>query len=481
MLKLNLKAKRIVCILLALTVLSSPFISTAQGINWFTVSNKDLMFFENGECELGRFSLTSVLAFILDKPGINGNRIYTTSVIFRVVGSVLQSLFGSAFSKFFLTSTCRFQEPFKVYREVGLYYEIEYMGKTCYILKSSVELIETQQVAMTASRHDIYAGQSKPLTLKDETEFSKYTWSSSNASVAQYDAASKKVIAKSAGTATIMGTYENKCAYCTVTVIKRWQQTFDAVATENIAFKVGPSNTENNRFTVPKNTQISVRGNVGKWLYIKCTYKQIDYYGFVHYNGSNLSTQTSDSTKGDMLYYATLGWRFPVMDTSNYNYISSPYGPRSVSPQRHVGIDIVGKTSGTIEGKEVVAACSGTVRSTGSSDKMGNYISITTDYVDPTTGNKLVIVYMHLSEIPQYNNNTSVTQGQCIGTAGNTGNSGGAHLHFDVNNENAVCSNSRSGYAYKHSINPMFFFISQSVILKQCSSPNGLYWPGIEE
>lgn len=476
---LKTKFNRIFSILLILTLIFNLSSTTVQGTGIFDLFNKELMFFEGGECELGRFSVLSVFAYILDKPGITGNRIYTTSVLFRVLGVCLQTVFGSTFANSILISTFSFQEPFRVYKENSLYYRIEYMGKTGYILKTSVELIETQQVAMTKSKLDIYAGQSKSLTLNDETDFSKYTWSSSNSNVAHYDSSNKKVVAKNPGSTTIMGIHGNKCAYCTVHVIKQWQQSFNATAKADIMFKKGPANTENNFFTIPKDTKITVYGNTAKWLYIKCIYRQVDYYGYVYYNGSNLTTGTSDSTKGDMLDYATLGWRFPVKDLS-YNYISSPYGPRGGNSPRHVGIDIVGKTSGLINKKEVVAACDGTVLSVGSSKTMGNYISITTNNVDPVTKNNLVIVYMHLNEVPQYNNNAPIEKNEPIGFVGSTGNSSGPHLHFDVNNENAICSISKSGYAYKHSINPIYFFISQNVILQQCSSPNGLYWPGIE-
>ena len=475
----NHKSKCILCIFLIFITLCNILSTSVQGNNAPNSIDKSLMFFEKEECELGKFSTLSIIAQILDKPGIKGNVLYTTTVLYRVFGLCFEAFFGSTFADYILVSMFSFQEPFKVYGESGLYYRIEYMGKTGYILKTSVELIETQQVVMTNSKLDIYAGQKKSLSLKDETEFSKYTWSSGNSSVAYYDSVNKKVVARNPGSTTIIGMYGNKCAYCTVHVIKKWQQSFNAVAKSDIAFKKEPGNTENSLFTIPKDTKIIVYGNIGKWLYVKCTYKQVDYYGYICYNGSNLTTGTSDSTKGDMLDYATLGWRFPVKDLS-YNYISSPYGPRGGNPPRHVGIDIVGKTKGLINEKEVVAACDGTVLSVGSSTAMGNYISITTNNVDTVTKNNLVIVYMHLNEVPQYNNNAPIEKNQPIGFVGSTGNSSGPHLHFDVNNENAICSNSKSGYAYKHSINPMYFFIYQSVILQPCSSPNGLYWPGIE-
>ncbi len=251
------KVKRIFCILLVFTLIFNLSSTAVQGAGIFDLFNKELMFFEGGECELGRFSAVSLLAFILDKPRINGNIICATSVFFRLLGQYLQTVLGSDFSKYVL-SVFNFQEPFKVYKSKGLYYRIEYMGKTGYILKTSVELIETQQVAMTASKLDIYAGQSKPLTLKDETEFAKYTWSSSNSSIAYYDAVNKKVVAKNSGSTTLMGIYGNKCAYCTVHVIKQWRQSFNATAKADITFKKGPANTENNLFTIPKDTQITI-------------------------------------------------------------------------------------------------------------------------------------------------------------------------------------------------------------------------------
>lgn len=93
-----------------------------------------------------------------------------------------------------------------------------------------------------------------------------------------------------------------------------------------------------------------------------------------------------------------------------------------------------------------------------------------------------------------------LSQGYTIGYVGNTGNSGGYHLHFETNNQNASIddgSTARDYYAYL--INPLFFFTNQNnnfiigtkndklnnddkiIIDKTCStvvSYFGAYWYG---
>ncbi len=86
----------------------------------------------------------------------------------------------------------------------------------------------------------------------------------------------------------------------------------------------------------------------------------------------------------------------------------------------HLGIDIAAG-----EGAPVYAADSGVVTiASGVSSGYGNVIMI--DH-----GNGFVTLYAHLS---QFNVKPcqGVTVGQLIGLAGNTGNSSGAHLHFEV-------------------------------------------------
>lgn len=106
----------------------------------------------------------------------------------------------------------------------------------------------------------------------------------------------------------------------------------------------------------------------------------------------------------------SLGW--PADD---HTLSGNPYGPG------HLGIDISAP-----EGANVYAAGAGvvTMAQVGSNYGYGNVVQI--DH-----GNGWVTVYAHLSQI-----NVTVCQivgqGELIGLSGNTGNSIGAHLHFEI-------------------------------------------------
>jgi murein DD-endopeptidase MepM/ murein hydrolase activator NlpD len=87
----------------------------------------------------------------------------------------------------------------------------------------------------------------------------------------------------------------------------------------------------------------------------------------------------------------------------------------------HPGIDITAN-----EGDPVYAAGAGVVTKAqgGWNYGYGNVV-----YIDH--GNGYVTIYAHLSQI-NVGVCTPVGQGAVIGLAGNTGNSFGAHLHFEV-------------------------------------------------
>lgn len=100
-------------------------------------------------------------------------------------------------------------------------------------------------------------------------------------------------------------------------------------------------------------------------------------------------------------------------------YVSSTFGYRDFDGAFHKGLDLA-----AAEGTPTYAADSGTVLIAGWSDSAGNWVVI--DH-----GNGFVTKYMHHSALAvsagQY-----VSKGQQIGYVGNTGNSFGAHLHFQV-------------------------------------------------
>jgi murein DD-endopeptidase MepM/ murein hydrolase activator NlpD len=106
------------------------------------------------------------------------------------------------------------------------------------------------------------------------------------------------------------------------------------------------------------------------------------------------------------------GFGWPADD---HTLSGNPYGPG------HLGIDISAP-----EGSSVYAAAAGVVTQAqgGWNTGYGNVIQI--DH-----GNGYVTVYAHLSQI-NVGVCQSVGQGTLIGLSGNTGNSFGAHLHFEI-------------------------------------------------
>lgn len=100
-------------------------------------------------------------------------------------------------------------------------------------------------------------------------------------------------------------------------------------------------------------------------------------------------------------------------------YVSSTFGYRDFDSSFHKGLDLAAP-----EGTPTYAAADGVVLIAGWSDSAGNWIVI--DH-----GNGFVGKYMHHSGLLVSAGQT-VTKGQSIGLVGNTGNSFGAHLHFQL-------------------------------------------------
>ena len=106
-------------------------------------------------------------------------------------------------------------------------------------------------------------------------------------------------------------------------------------------------------------------------------------------------------------------------DATKYKRISSPYGPRPSLGDFHYGIDIP-----CAQNADVFAANAGTVVKATSHYSYGNYVLI--DH-----GGGVATLYAHNTSLLVKEGDT-VTQGQVIAYAGNTGNSYGVHIHFEV-------------------------------------------------
>ena len=109
--------------------------------------------------------------------------------------------------------------------------------------------------------------------------------------------------------------------------------------------------------------------------------------------------------------------------------VISDFGERDIpnGSKYHKGIDIEAST-----GTPVYATANGKVTVADNTDNSaeGKYIEIEHSF---TNSNKKVhTLYLHLNDLA-VSNGATVTKGQLIGYAGNTGRSNGAHLHYRIN------------------------------------------------
>lgn len=137
------------------------------------------------------------------------------------------------------------------------------------------------------------------------------------------------------------------------------------------------------------------------------------------------------------------GFPLPVDDgtftTPTVGRITSQYGPRW--GVQHYGLDMAKKGPNI----PIIAAADGVVSRSRRESSYGNVVFIKHDI----NGNTFETVYAHMSERKVAVGQT-VEKGQLIGYMGNTGNSTGQHLHFEIH---------RPFYKYKpsNSVNPLLY------------------------
>ncbi|KAF0198067.1 MAG: NlpD [Bacillota bacterium] len=143
-----------------------------------------------------------------------------------------------------------------------------------------------------------------------------------------------------------------------------------------------------------------------------------------------------------------------MYDPSLHQRISSGY--KRYPRPGHNGVDIVHRTQGSagIQGVPAKAVDNGTVSFVSWSNSAGWMVIIQTNSTDPSRNNRRITVrYLHLESIdPAIIQHQPVAKGQAVGKTGNTGESFGAHLHFDANTDGAASPTAEAA------INPQKFF-----------------------
>ena len=147
------------------------------------------------------------------------------------------------------------------------------------------------------------------------------------------------------------------------------------------------------------------------------------YYANTVYDdeGILIDRSVTDKELYDMTdeYISSLAYPLPKR---KYGLYDLWYNNRSEGNRRHMGTDIYAKT-----GEDILSICTGTVKYLGFEEKSGYTVMIT----DSTLG--YTYNYMHLREQPDFLQvGQTVTAGELIGRAGQSGSAKAAHLHLGI-------------------------------------------------
>lgn len=311
-------------------------------------------------------------------------------------------------------------------------------------------------------------------------------WSVGDKSVISFDNKTGQIIGLKPGRTTITATAGEMSLTCTVHALYRWPQQWTGKANQDTHLYKAKGAGYEKGMEITKGKNFVVWGEDGLiegWVYgnVEGT-NDWGYIPISHISNKGTILQYNYTTTTLSGGQETL-WIWPVKDvkdgisqTTKARYISSPYGWRDDDPIRHKGIDITNGLSqqyypkDCIDGYEVVSAFAGKVIfvhdiSTGYKS-CGNCVAVRSNEKDPITGKYFVAIYMHLKSKPSVRENQNISANTLLGYVGSTGNSGGAHLHFEVNNQN-LSYNQEINYDYDPDkkmifgsvINPLFFYM----------------------
>lgn len=169
------------------------------------------------------------------------------------------------------------------------------------------------------------------------------------------------------------------------------------------------------------------------------------------YSSDNLSISSSYlpaitiNYKIDNYDYSDFNWHYPLPQ----NYTTYNRGWSSTHHALDIAVPI---------GQPLYAVSDGVVSSVLQVGwySIGNAVAIKTNDIDPVTGHNLVASYGHMNSI-LVTNGQIVQRGDIIGYSGNTGDSTGPHLHFEVqrNGQNWATHNASD---IGNTVNPLLFW-----------------------
>lgn len=310
----------------------------------------------------------------------------------------------------------------------------------------------------------------------------KVVWRVADPSIARYNEETGNVYGLKPGVTTISATANGKTLTCVVRVIYHWKKSWQTKLISSGDFYVNSKDGLVKEAVLAKGASYFICGDMGTqdkdgWVYGSTTVNSKERWGYIKINAV--------SQKGTVSQYRGLNWLWPIKG-EKFKYVSSPYGPRKTSPKYHKGIDITGSN---ISGTEVISPFNGSVLAIcrKKDASCGYCVVLQSDETDPTTGKKYVAAFMHLKNEPSLSDYATVSRGATIGKVGNTGNSGGDHLHFEVNNKSMSTVTTQGKYNsslnYDNLINPIFFYMDKGIAINsECEAMKYKrpYWYGKE-
>ena len=367
---------------------------------------------------------------------------------------------------------------FKVYGQYGNFAYIRFddtPSSDGFISYSKLSKRLDEFLYISDSSHTIKVGEQDEYLTADY--YDKVTWEVENdkaddgtldyeISIIDFDPGTGKIKAKKGGITSIRATANGMGRTCDIVSIYMWPQEWKVTAEKKITLYEHPDIVDIN-YEINEGDTFWVVGDLGgsnSWCYINRGSQAFPEYSYAKIEDF--------STKGTISQYNELGWSWPVKyvkngveQTQKAKYIQSPYGWRDTNPARHKGIDI-----SKVDEYEVVSAFAGKViyvyDDADGYKSCGNCVAISSTTKDPVTGEYLVAIYMHLKSKPKVSKNQYVSANQLLGYVGNTGNSTGPHLHFEVNTRNLSYgeklyydANMEDEMVFSIMVNPLYFYM----------------------